>query len=69
MLKRKDNDTKWIDECFTVEDKCLLWLCYVHLKEMKSLPQNLYDPSNQSSGRIVTKVSAVWFRMLAYYPE
>ena len=38
------------------KEKCILWMCYIHVTRFKVIPQQLYDPANQMSGRIVTKV-------------
>ncbi|XP_014664864.1 PREDICTED: zinc finger C3H1 domain-containing protein-like [Priapulus caudatus] len=36
-------------------DRVLLWLSYIHLLEMKSLPEQLFDPRNSNPGKIVSK--------------
>ena len=50
-------DNVWINLALQTEDKCILWLSYIYLKEFKQLPPELYDPQNQLSGKIVNKVS------------
>ncbi|OWF40187.1 Zinc finger C3H1 domain-containing protein [Mizuhopecten yessoensis] len=54
VLKTEEK-LRWISKCLVTNDQCLLWVSYVHLKEMKVLPTQLYDPLNQMSGRIVNK--------------
>ncbi|XP_073687526.1 zinc finger C3H1 domain-containing protein isoform X2 [Garra rufa] len=37
----------------SVADRCLLWLSYIHLTELRRLPSCLYDPSDSNPSRIV----------------
>jgi hypothetical protein len=46
----------WMTSVISVEDRCILWLVFLHILGYKSVPTQLYDPANQSTGRIVRKV-------------
>lgn len=36
-------------------DRCLLWLCYIHLYEFHQLPDRLYDPCGSHPDKLVAK--------------
>ena len=59
-------DNVWINLALQTEDKCILWLSYIYLKEFKQLPPELYDPQNQLSGKIVNKVGLFIYLYTAY---
>ena len=46
-----------VQSYLTRQDKCILWLSYIHLNVTGELPSQLYDPTMQMSGKIVCKVS------------
>ncbi|KAK7107778.1 hypothetical protein V1264_015635 [Littorina saxatilis] len=39
----------------THADRCVLWICLLHLMEFQCLPAALYDPANQNPGQIRSK--------------
>ncbi|XP_071115471.1 zinc finger C3H1 domain-containing protein-like [Haliotis cracherodii] len=39
------------------EDRCVLWISYIHLLEFHQLPQQLFDPANQNPGKVMSKTS------------
>ncbi|XP_046566199.1 LOW QUALITY PROTEIN: zinc finger C3H1 domain-containing protein-like, partial [Haliotis rubra] len=41
------------------EDRCILWISYIHLLEFHQLPQQLFDPANQNPGKVLSK-TALW---------
>ncbi|XP_071942752.1 zinc finger C3H1 domain-containing protein-like [Antedon mediterranea] len=42
-------------EMLTSSDKCLVWLCYIHFKYFKHLPQSLFDSTESAPSRLVSK--------------
>lgn len=50
------NRYDWLKSALSVEDRCVLWLAFLHIMGYKSVPHQLYDPTNQSTGKIVCKV-------------
>ena len=48
-----------VQSYLTSQDKCILWLSYIHLNVTGELPCQLYDPATQMSGKIVSKVRMV----------
>jgi hypothetical protein len=42
----------------TVLDRCILWLCYIHVLSWQHLPDALWD--SNLSGKIINKVTYGW---------
>ncbi|XP_078335066.1 zinc finger C3H1 domain-containing protein-like isoform X2 [Crassostrea virginica] len=55
LAAESPNKYEWLKSALSVEDRCVLWVTFLHIMGYKSVPPQLYNPTNQSSGRIVCK--------------
>ncbi|XP_030626028.1 zinc finger C3H1 domain-containing protein [Chanos chanos] len=49
----RSSSKRRVVDLLRVSDRCLAWLCYIHVTEFGSLPSALYDPANSNPSRIV----------------
>lgn len=62
LLQTPSSEDKELMFKLLPSDRCLLWLCYIHLYEFQQLPDRLYQPCGSHPDKLVTKTFLIDWR-------